>query len=221
MSRWQQQAEELLYDGESVAETVDLGSASVVVTSHRVLAFTPALDGENLQQVDRPNVEGVETGALATNTEKLLGRGLRVGVVGVILVIAGFLLDFDSIVGDTDLSGGEAGGQLGIGSILETTQRLLDLVAQLDYLMRVFGALALVLAAVFLGVYWLVRDPTLVIRVAGDEPDLHVPRPEDAAGARADLERAISPDFDDEAPDDPLAESSTGGEESALFDRLR
>ena len=221
MSRWQQRAEELLYDGESVSETVDLGSASVVVTSHRVLAFTPEFDGENFQQADRPNVEGVETGALARNNEKLLGRGLRVGIVGIVLVVAGFLLDFDSIVGDTDLSGGETGGQLGIGGVLETTQRLLDLVAQLDYLMLVFGMLALGLAAVFLGVYWVVRDPTLVIRVAGDEPDIHVPRPEDAAGARADLARAITPDFDDEVPDDPLAESSADGKVSSFFDRLR
>lgn len=217
MTRWQERVEELLYDGESVQETVDLDTARVVVTSHRVLAFTPGLEGENFHQIDRPNVDGVGTDALAGSETALLGRGVRIGIIGLVLLVAGYTIDFESIVGDISLDDGAAGGQLGIGGVLGMTQQLLDLITRLDELMRIFGGLVLFLAVVFLGVYWLLREPTLVIQVAGDKDDVHLPRPEDTDAALAVLEGAVLPDFASDVPNDPPAESEDGNEDESLL----
>jgi len=211
MSRWQDRVDELLFEGESVKDTVDVDSAQVVVTSHRVLVFTPELDGENFRQADRPNVAGVETGS--RGNASLLGRGIKVGVVGVVLLLAGIFIDFGSLVGGLDLSDTEGAGQIGIGSILDATQGLLDLITQLDYLLRVFGALALSLGIVFAGVYWMGREPTLVIKMAGDERDIHVPRPENASETSALLDRAIIPGTVSNAVEDVSEQPSDGWDE--------
>jgi hypothetical protein len=211
MSGWRDRVDDLLYSGESVVETVDFDSASVVVTSHRVLAFSPDGDGPAFQQVDRPNVEGVSTGA--ESEMGLLERGIRTLVIGFVLVGAGLVVDFGSIVGDVNL-GGESSQQLGLGGIMGTLQSLLGLISQLDRLMRIFGALALFLAVVFFAVYWFTRDRTLVIEVAGGN-DIHVPRPSDGADEYASrLERLIAPgsssipEEEGETPSaDPLGES--------------
>ena len=49
MAGWKSRVDDLLYDGETARETVDVGTSRVVVTSHRVLAFTPDADGENFR----------------------------------------------------------------------------------------------------------------------------------------------------------------------------
>ncbi|MEF8785803.1 MAG: hypothetical protein V5A45_07705 [Haloarculaceae archaeon] len=190
MSGWRNRVDDLLYSGESVVESVDFDSVSIVVTSHRVLAFDPESDGATFQQVDRPNVEGVSAGAQSDGS--LLERGVRALIVGIVLVGAGLVVDFGSLVGDIDLRG-QSTRELGIGGIMGTLQRFLGLISQLDYLMRVFGALALFLGVVFLGVYWFTRDRTLVIEVAGGD-DIHVPRPSEHAGDYAErLERLVAP----------------------------
>ncbi len=190
MSGWRDRVGDLLYSGESIVESVDFESTSVVVTSHRVLTFDAEGDGATFQQVDRPNVEGISTGS--QSDRGLLERGVKTLVIGVVLVGAGLVVDFGSIVGDVDL-GGQSTQELGIGGIMGTLQRFLGLISQLDYLMRVFGALALFLGVVFFGVYWLTRDRTLVIEVAGSD-DIHVPRPSGNAGDYANhLERLVSP----------------------------
>lgn len=211
MSGWRDRVDDLLYSGESVVEAVDFDSASVVVTSHRVLAFSPDGDGPAFQQVDRPNVEGVSTGA--ESEMDLLGRGVRTLVIGFVLVGAGLVVDFESIVGGVNL-GAQSSQQLGLGGIMGTLQSLLGLISQLDRLMRIFGALALFLAVVFFAVYWFTRDRTLVIEVAGGD-DIHVPRPSDDADEYASrLERLIAPgsagvsdEKSNTPPQDPLGES--------------
>lgn len=72
MSGWRKRVDDLLHSGESVEETVDFETGSVVVTSQRVLAFDPDGDGPELQKADRPNVEGVTTGA--QSDASMLGR---------------------------------------------------------------------------------------------------------------------------------------------------
>jgi hypothetical protein len=206
MSGWRNRVEDLLYSGESITETVDFDSARVVVTSHRVLTFDPDGDGPAFRQVDRPNVEGVSTGA--ESETDLLERGARTLVIGIVLIGAGFVVDFESIVGDVNL-GGQSSQQLGLGGVMGTLQSLLGLITQLDYLMRVFGALALFLSVVFFSVYWFTRDPTLVVEVAGDD-DIQLPRPSERADEYAGrLEALISPATPDTATDarDPLGES--------------
>ncbi|WP_340099990.1 hypothetical protein [Salinibaculum salinum] len=190
MSGWRNRVDDLLYSGESVVESVDFDSVGIVITSHRVLTFDPESDGATFQQVDRPNVEGVSMGAQSDSG--LLERGVRTLLVGVVLVGAGLVVDFGSLVGGVDL-GGQSTQELGMGGIMGTLQRLLGLISQLDYLMRVFGALALFLGVVFLGVYWFTRDRTLVVEVAGGD-NIHVPRPSENAGDYAErLEQLVAP----------------------------
>jgi hypothetical protein len=204
MSRWQRRVDDLLYEGESVRETINIDTARVVVTSHRVLAFTPEMDGKNLAQADRPNVAGIETSAEA-NTD-LLERGVRYGIVGAVLVATGLIVDFGSILGDVEFDAGAA-QEVGAGGLIGLTQTLLGIMTQLDFLLRVFGGLAIFLAVVLLGVYWFERNPTLVIALAGDDSNIQLPRPNDVESARSRLESAVFPDAEGEQAE---RESSDG-----------
>jgi len=65
---WVERAEGLLYEGESVRETVPVGAGVVVVTTHRLLAFTPDREGPDFRQVDRPNVDGAEVRTVGTSS---------------------------------------------------------------------------------------------------------------------------------------------------------
>lgn len=195
--RWRDQLAELLYDGESVRETVDVGDARVVVTSHRVLAFDPNADGKRFQQVQRPNVLGVTTGA---NTERsLLARGSRWIAYGGIMIVTGALVDLDSVLGDVSLGG--SGGGVGLGGVLGVLQGMLDLLRQLDDLLQFVGGLVLLLGGLALGAYLLTRDTCLVVRVAGDDADLRVQTPDDARDVAERLETAIRPDDDRDGGD--------------------
>lgn len=187
---WADHVTELLYDGESVRESIEAGEARVVVTSHRVLAFTPDGDGPAFRQVDRPNVVGVTTGARSEGG--LLARAARWGIIGVVLLGVGLVVDMDAMLGDVSIGGG-AGSQIGVGGVLELVQAVLGLLRRLDEFLALAGLLVLGLAAVALGAYGLTREPTIVISLAGDEPDIHLPREaaEDTTVAR--LEAAIAP----------------------------
>lgn len=205
MAGWRSQVDDLLYEGEAIRDTVEFEDSRVVVTSHRVLAFTPEAEGANFTQVERPNVAGVDTGARAESG--LLERAIRIGVLGAVLLVAGWIIDFGSILGDIDLGGGGAAGRLGIGNILGPLQQMLAVLRNLDQYMLLGGALALLLAVGLAGVYWWQRERTLVIEVAGDD-DIHIPRPSEAPDAARRLERAIAPERSDRGRSpDPQAEA--------------
>ena len=140
--QWADRVQDLLYDGESVRERVAVDDAQVVVTSHRVLAFTPDGDGPNFRQVERPNVAGVSTGATASGA--LLGRGVRWTAIGLVLLGFGTVVDFGAIVGDVDLSTGGTGA-VGLGGVLGAVQGMLDLLRQLDAILQTLGALVVLL----------------------------------------------------------------------------
>lgn len=189
MSRWSEQAEDLLYDGESIDDQVEIGSAAVVVTSHRVLAFTPESDGANFQQVDRPNVTGVSLRNVGET--KFLGQAGKAALYGLILVVAGLLLPLDEILSGVGLP--STSGQLGIGGIMGMFQQMLSLLRNLDDFMRLVGALLLLFAIVPMGVYLWTRQRSLEIGVAGDDP-IRIQAPETEEKAVADrLETLILP----------------------------
>jgi len=205
---WVARAESLLYDGEVIEEDVQLDRGGIIVTSHRVLVFTPDREGSNYRQVDRPNVEGVD---LTTKGDwSFLELGVKALVVGVVLVAAGMTVSLDSLVGNVSLDSGGAASAVGIGGMLGMLQSMLTLMAQLDDLMRLFGGLALAFAAVVLGVYLWSRDRLLVVRVAGDD-DIELAAPEDESIVER-IEAAVVPgaapvdteNADQPPPDDPL-----------------
>jgi hypothetical protein len=211
--RWKRRVEDLLYDGEYVEESIEIETARVVVTSHRVLAFTPEMEGENFTQADLPNVESVD--ASSRSDGGLLSRAVQFGVVGAVLLVLGLVIDFESILGGATFDA-DAAQEVGAGGIISLAQRFISFMIQLDYLMRVFGALALLLAAVMFGVYWFLRDPTLKITVAGDKPDIQLPRPADVSETRARLEAAIFPEA---AVEDTNDTGKGVGTETSFSDR--
>jgi hypothetical protein len=205
---WVARAESLLYDGEVIEADVRLDRGGVVVTSHRVLVFTPDREGSNYRQVDRPNVEGVDV--TTSGDWSFLELGVKALVVGVVLVVAGTTVSLDSLVSNVSLDSGGTASAVGIGGMLGMLQTMLTLMAQLDDLMRLFGGLALAFAAVVLGVYLWSRDRLLVVRVAGDD-DIELTAPDDESVVER-IEAAIVPDAPpadagettQPPPDDPL-----------------
>lgn len=190
MSRWLDRVDGLLFEGETVEDAVEFGDAEgrgVVVTSHRVLAFTPEADGANYRAVDRPNVDGVDR--VAGGRLVVLLQAVEAGVAGVVLLVAGSVLSLDGLVAGIDLTSGT--GELGLGGLLGTLQTLLTLLALLDDLLRAAGALALLAAVALAGAYWYTREESLVVRVAGDD-DVDVPAPE-REGVAERVERAVRP----------------------------
>lgn len=189
MTGWIDRVDDLLYDGEEVAEKVSVASGGVVVTTHRVLAFTPDSSGANFRDVDRPNVVGV---AYQTSGElSFLEYAVKALVAGGVLVAAGQVVSLDSLV--SSVSVGSGAGQVGMGGMLGLLQSFLSLMAQLDELMTTFGALALVLGAIVLGVYAWSREQELVVTVAGEEADLRLPAPDNADQIASRLEGVIRP----------------------------
>lgn len=208
---WVDRVEDLLYDGESVEADVPLGEGGLVVTSHRVLAFTPDREGANYRAVDRPNVDGV---AVETSGEwQFLEQGVKALVVGLALVVAGQTISLDSLVSDISLTDTGATGSVGLGGMMGLLQSMLTLLAQLDDLLRLFGGLALAFSVVVLGVYLWSRERLLVLSVAGDE-DVELTAPDDE-GVVEEIELALLPG---DAP--PGAADSTPTDSSPLDDRL-
>ena len=185
MTGWLDRVEDLLYDGEEVVERVPIADGGIVVTSHRVLAFTPNRD------VDRPNVTGVAE--QASGEWGFLQQATKAFVVGVVLLIAGQTVSFDSLVGSVSIGSGAA--QVGMGGMLGLLSSFLQLMARLDELMTTFGALALLFGVVVFGVFVWTRERQLVVKVDGeDAEDLRLPASEDADEMVQRLERAIRPE---------------------------
>jgi hypothetical protein len=196
-------ARERLYDDEAIQEVVEWDGATVVVTSHRVLAFTPDLEGANFAEAEKPNVEGVDTDAQSSGW--LVERGFRYGVYGFIMLGTAQFVDFGSLLGGLSmgqaLSGGGASAP-GLGGVTRIMGRLTALMRSLDEILQTAGALVLLGAVAMVAVYWYTRDPTLAVRVAGGD-DIHLPRPDEATGDR--LTHLLTPE---------------GGTDDGLTDRL-
>lgn len=191
---WETRVKDLLYGSESIEKIANIDDAGVVVTSHRVMTFTPNMDGENFRYVDRPNVTGVKKGAISRTG--LAERSVRYGIYSVLLLLAGAFINFDSFIGDIQFDS-EATQQTGAGGIVGIAQGMINFFSQLDDLMRLIGALGLLVAVAIFAVYWLLRTPTLVITVAGDTEDMHVPRPDEPDAVTTALEEAILGESDD------------------------
>jgi hypothetical protein len=171
---WVSRAEEMLYDGESIRETIYVRSGAIIVTSHRVLTFTPDRDGPNYRHVDRPNVDGAEVST--KGNMGFLKHAVKALVVGGMLLAAGLTINFDGLASGVSLDSGTATGQVGVGGMMGPLQSTLSLLAQLDELLLTFGGLAVVLGIIVLGVYIWTRERLLVILIAGaDDIELTAP----------------------------------------------
>lgn len=165
MAGWIDRAEQLTYDGEEIAETLAVGEGGVVVTTHRLLVFSPESDGEAFSHVDLPNVDGIDT--VEAGERRFLELGAKAGIVGTVLLLSGALIPLDELVGA--VSFGEGAGRIGIGGVVNVIQSILGILRALDDLLLVLGALAFLLAAGALGWYLQTREEQLRIERAGGE----------------------------------------------------
>ncbi len=205
MSRWLDRVDDLLYDGEHVASSFDVGEGGVVITSHRLLAFTPDGEGANYRYVDRPNVVGVERTTRGSGT--FLTPAVKALVVGAILLIAGQVVSLDDMVGTVEI---ESTGAMGLGGFFGLMQSLLTAVAMLDELMTLLGALVLLVAVALLGLYARTRTDLLVVEVAGED-DLELPAGPDDGDVADRLDLAVRPD----APTEGDGGTGSGGDPPA------
>jgi hypothetical protein len=182
---WRDRVQDLLYEGETVDETVDVADNRLVVTSHRLLAFTP--DGDaNYQHVDRPNVDGL---SLETDGNPRYTRwSLRPAILGLLLLGAGTQFSIDDPLSSIDTSGAGAAGTGGIVGTVREFTRLLTLV---DDVMRAAGALSLLVVVLLLALYLRSRQRRLVVQVAGDD-SIEVPVSGDVDAAVSRLDAAIN-----------------------------
>jgi len=187
---WAGSVDDLLYESERVRREVDLDAGRVVVTTHRLLAFTPDDEGTNFRDVDLPNVTSVAGGHRGEST--LVAQGLRFLLYGGVLLAVGVFVDFSAFVpADAFGSNASGAGAAGLGGFISAMDRFIGLIAGLDRIARILGAALLLFSTFIFGVYLLTRDRVLVVEVAG-EADVQVP----ASGDEIDdavtaLERAL------------------------------
>jgi len=175
------QPERLCYDGERVVERTPLGSGWAAVTTHRVLAYQPTVDGRRFEAIDRPNVSGVTVDA--AGERRLLGWGLRAAVYGLAGLGGGIALramDLQSTL--TVDAGAEAAP---VGSVLAVTDALASALALLTTLLLVGGVGLVVGALGLLARYLRTRRTALVVERFGDDPVR-------LSAARSDGERAAT-----------------------------
>lgn len=200
MTGWREQAASRLRNGETIVTTVPVGANGIVVTSQRLMAFTPEGDGPNYRVVERPNVEAVRLETVAD--DDWLEYVFKGGLGGLVGVAVGLTVDFGSLlaIGSVDTSGA---GQVGVGGLLAVLERVTTLLGRLDQVFLYGGLLALALGLAALGRYVESREHTLTIAVAGDDP-IRVLAPADSEDALARVERSLDGDDARDAAADPL-----------------
>ena len=184
---WQAHLDQLLYDGEQVIETGAGHSAGLVVTSHRLLVFTPDGEGKNYQVLQRPNVLGIKSEE--RGPDKWLRASMKWAVVGVAMAIGGLVLDLEGVMGSTSTAGTDAVGVGWIGGVFSLFQTVFAL---LDEVLLGVGLLGIGIAISLFGWYWANRAETVTVEVAG-EADLELPAAGLSSEAIRGLREAINP----------------------------
>jgi len=185
MSDWSERVDQLLLDGEVVEERRDVGTASVAITSHRVLAFTPQAEGADFRAIDRPNVRGVER--RQESRLDLVPTATRIGAVGVLLAAVGILVDPAALLPRPDVSDAP-----GAGGMVGTIDGVIGFFHALDGILLAVGGLVLAVALLLVGLQIATREDQVAITVAGEESDVHLPGSIDDSDVDA-LEDAIAP----------------------------
>jgi hypothetical protein len=208
MARVEEQITQYLYQGESIREAFDVGPVRVVLTSHRVFASDP--DDEGIKQAELPNVTGVSR----TTRGSLSGViwGVSLAIIAVAFVAVGLSVRVSDAFTAPEFQE-DAASSAGAGGLTDLVGGVLWLVENLDLILLGAGAVFLLLAAVPVANYWFrVREQTLAIELAGEQPDIHLPLEYIAVEDEFRLEKALVPeqvsddldiDIDDSGVDTP------------------
>ena len=159
---WVDRVDELLYDGETRIQQYDLEDASIVITSHRVLVFTPTTDGSEYRHVDRPNIGAVKTKTDGNYAAVAYAAGA--GILATVLLGVASQFQFRSLSPSLD-TGTETDG----GDVSDVFGIVDGLFALVDLFVLGAGVLAAIVAVVFAGLYLSSRERRLVLDVRGDD----------------------------------------------------
>ncbi|UWG49127.1 putative membrane protein [Halanaeroarchaeum sp. HSR-CO] len=184
-SDWRNRVEQLLYAGEEVRLRVGRTQDEIVVTSHRLLAFTPERDGSNFHAVDLPNVEAISTES--SGRFPFVSMGAKALLAGIVIVAAGLVIDFDRLAASIPIAGTDA---VGASSILGMLDGLRTVLAVADVVLLGIGGLLAFVGLTLLAAYWLTRRTEVVVAVAGDE-DVHLDRDSFGDSDLAKIETAL------------------------------
>lgn len=176
------QPEPLCYDGEHVVERTPLGAGWAAVTTHRVLVYNPAAEGQRFEAVERPNVSDVSVDA--DGDGRFLGWGLRAVIYGLASLGGGVALRAMDI--QSTLSMDTNADAAPVGSVLAVTDALAAALGFLTTLLLVGGGALVVGALGLLARYLRTRRPALVVERFGDDPvRLFAPRGDGERAAQA------------------------------------
>ena len=195
---WTERVDQLLYDGETETRRVVVGDATFVVTSHRVLAFTPG-DGPRYRAVDRPNVGRVTVES--TGRARTLGKGLLFGAVALASGVAATLVSFTALVPDLGVDDSTDSPSPGADIAGEMVATLEAILTALELAVVGLAFLSGLAAAGYLVRYVRTRTRRLVIEVHGDD-DVDVPASGAVGAVAVELRNAIEPE--------PMLEDETG-----------
>lgn len=212
---WTDRVDQLLYDGESERTRFELEKSTLVVTSHRLLAFVPESDGKPYRHVDRPNVEDVRAG-----TARSVGDLLRAIVAGGVGLGAFLVVTYADVTGLADVepdspdeTAAETDTPEAIGSALEVVEGLLE---AFELAILLGGLVALVAGAAFLGKYVISGSKRIVVAVdGGDDVVVPVTDADLAFDLVDDIEAAVRPD-PTEAEEATAASGSTATGDSVI-----
>jgi hypothetical protein len=158
----------MLFEGETVEDEISLSNGTIAVTSHRVLALVQRDDTQRFEHADLPNVDDVRT--QTRGTFRYLNWGIRGGVIGVLMLGGGVLLQTNPMfqqmfetLEDVQSTGSVAGVGEMIGTIM-TFLSMLNVALVFVGLIATMGALGLV------GLYLNSRQRELVIDVVERDP---------------------------------------------------
>ena len=199
-----QRVEEYLHQGESVREAFDVGPFRAVLTTHRIFVVMP---GGAIQQADLPDVTGVDRTTRGSTSGLVWGVSFL--VIGVTLFALGVAASTSDLVQTPEFSR-EAAAEAGAGSLVELVEIAFWFIENLDTILLWVGALCVALAVLPTVNYWFrVRQPTLTIRLAGEQADIHLSREHVPVEDESRLEGALAPE---QAPDDGLEQPPDGPE---------
>ena len=198
MSRPEDQVSQYLYQGESIRSAFDVGPVRVVLTSHRVFASPP--DG-GIEQAELPNVTGVSRKTRGSLSGAVWGTSL--GIVGVAFLGVGLSVRTSDAL-DTPEFREDAAARAGAGGLTDLVDLLLWTVENLDLLLLGLGGVCLLFAAIPVANYWFrIRERSLAIQLAGDQPDIHLPLEPIPVEDEVRLEKALVPEqVSDDIPAD-------------------
>lgn len=191
MADWRARVDRLRYDGEVVEAQVGGEEAGVVVTTHRVHAFTPESDGANYRAVDRPNATGVTR--RTDGSRQWLVTGVEALLVGALLAGGSLLVDFGGAAAGVGIPQGQ--GAEALGQILRLLALARTAFGLLDDVLRLSGAVALLVGFAGVAAYLASREERLVVAVAGEE-DLALPADAFSATDVAEVATALDGDAD-------------------------